>query len=83
MQLLLCFVDQLLGPMAYRPDGIDTLTLCAGTDCPSGFGRAYVDRAPLGVAAIDCDDDDPAVHPGAPDVPNGVDDDCDSTLDEG
>jgi hypothetical protein len=30
----------------------------------------------------DCDDADPAVHEGAPEVPNGVDDDCDDLVDE-
>lgn len=29
----------------------------------------------------DCDDTNPAVHPGAPEVCNGVDDDCDGLLD--
>ena len=31
----------------------------------------------------DCDDDDPAVFPGATETANGVDDDCDGTIDEG
>jgi len=30
----------------------------------------------------DCDDGDPAVHPGADDVCNGIDDDCDGFLNE-
>ncbi|MBW2256784.1 MAG: hypothetical protein JRI25_19615 [Deltaproteobacteria bacterium] len=34
------------------------------------------------VASVDCDDDDPAVHPGAAEVCNGADDDCDGTIDE-
>ncbi|HEU5181730.1 MAG TPA: putative metal-binding motif-containing protein, partial [Candidatus Polarisedimenticolia bacterium] len=31
----------------------------------------------------DCNDSNPAVHPGATDVCNGVDDDCDNAVDEG
>ena len=31
----------------------------------------------------DCDDTDPAVHPGAVETFNQIDDDCDGTLDEG
>ena len=34
-------------------------------------------------AAVDCDDGDPAVFPGATELCNGVDDDCDAGIDEG
>ncbi len=43
------------------------------------------DGAPSGYVADDgdCDDGDSAVHPGAAEVCNGVDDDCDDAVDEG
>ncbi len=45
-------------------------------DQPDG----YVDIS--GVADVDCDDDVATVHPGADEYCNGVDDDCDDTIDE-
>ncbi len=52
-----------------------------------GFGDASIDSldcsAPSGYVAdkTDCDDSDPAVNPGAMEVCNGMDDDCDGDID--
>ncbi len=43
--------------------------------CPPEAGAVGLDG--------DCDDADPAVNPGAPDICNGSDDDCDGLWDEG
>jgi MYXO-CTERM domain-containing protein len=53
--------------------------------CTDGDGDGYGDPA----SAVcthperDCDDSDDAIHPGATEVCNGSDDNCDSTTDEG
>lgn len=54
----------------YGRDG-DTVTAC---EAPS---NSFV------AAAGDCDDEDGAVNPGAEELCNGADDDCDDTTDEG
>ncbi|MCK6526919.1 putative metal-binding motif-containing protein [Myxococcota bacterium] len=41
------------------------------------------DRDGFAANAGDCDDADPSIYPGAPEQANGVDDDCDGTIDEG
>jgi hypothetical protein len=48
-------------------------TQSGGTTAPAGF---VADRG-------DCDDSNPNVHPGAPEVCNGLDDDCDGSIDPG
>lgn len=56
-------------------------TARAGT-CEDLDGDGYA-SGPECAGAEDCNDQDPLVHPGAPEVCNGWDDDCDWDLDEG
>jgi hypothetical protein len=48
-----------------------------------GFPCDDLDGDGLETCDGDCDDSDPSVFPGAPETPNGVDDDCDGDIDEG
>ena len=50
-------------------------------DDDDGYGSPGVATCPGG-NETDCDDSDPAIHPGADEYCNGVDDDCDGTVDE-
>jgi hypothetical protein len=68
-------------------DAIDVATWYADTDA-DGFGdsavTAFACDAPSGYVsdATDCDDNDAAQYPGADEVCNGEDDDCDGDVDE-
>src|SRR4051794_20557115 len=53
---------------------------CSGGKCVAVTTDADGDGVPL---KNDCNDHDPAIHPGAPEVCNGVDDNCDGKIDEG
>ena len=72
-------------------DGVDegvTGTWYADAEA-DGFGDADApidacDQPPGAVPSrSDCDDGDPAVYPSAPETCNGLDDNCDGTVDEG
>ena len=60
-----------------------TVALLAN-DCENGDPSAYdTDGDGYATCGGDCDDTDPRVHPGAPEEPDAVDQDCDGTIDEG
>jgi hypothetical protein len=68
-----------------EPDAVDANTWYADSD-NDGYGDASVSTvsclAPSGYrsTSTDCDDGDSSIHPGATELCNGVDDDCDGHL---
>ncbi len=65
----------------------DTAADTAGSDTSTIPDTGSPDTAPVDAdrdgapLAVDCDDADPLVHPGAAEVCNGADDDCDTLVD--
>ena len=66
---------------AYNPGATEACDDPADYNCDGSV--AYADADGDGYAACEeCDDGDAAVNPGATEACNGVDDDCDGTVDE-
>ena len=62
------------------PDEGGPSQACSSGQCVSATGDADRDGY---AAKDDCDDGDPSVHPGAEELCNGKDDNCDGKIDEG
>ncbi len=67
------------GDTAPVDSAIDSATDSGDSAATDLDGDGYTSLASGGT---DCDDTNPAVHPGAPELCNGIDDNCDGTVDE-
>src|SRR5260221_8142288 len=77
----LIVLGTLAGARPALADGDSSITACTDHD-GDGYGNPGDASCPNG-ASTDCDDFNSDVHPGASEVCNGIDDDCDGSVDEG
>lgn len=66
-------------------DCMEATVIDVGTDCYDDDGDKYCERPPCvntSRTLVDCDDTLPAVNPDGTEKPNGLDDNCNGTVDE-